>query len=200
MRVRATVVDLRGDQPRSTDEVWVDTNVWLVLAYTRVPCERRLEPYAKYVKSLLGVRAKLAAGTVNIAELARCVEFKEREIFEAANGVRFSSIKEFRKSGGRVVAAQAIKDAWSVLTTLATLSPYAVQSAHVSAAADGMLSGDFLDGGDAVQLAEARQRGLALVLSDDSDFATVEGITLLTANERVLRLANEQQRLERTRG
>lgn len=203
LKVRAQVVDIRSDEPGPDDRIWVDTQVWVVLSYLRVP-PKRLSAYPRYVKRAQERAAKLVAGTIHLAELARCVEHHELEVYSAQTSSSSSAaqmnIKSFRKieSAREEVVAQ-IASAWRVLTSMASLSVEAVNVGDIEKTIKGLQAGELLDPGDAIQLAEARRQGINLILSDDSDFATVEGIILLTANEGTLRAAAAQGRSLRRR-
>jgi predicted nucleic acid-binding protein len=194
LKVRAKVVDVRADDPSADDQIWVDTQVWLVLAYSRMPCPTHLREYPRYIKRATQRQATLVAGTIHLAELARCVEHSERQIYEAQQSLPQMNIKTFRKiAPARVETVAQIASAWRMLTSMASLSVEAVNSGDIETTIQGLESDELLDPGDALQLAEARRRGMNLILSDDSDFATVKGITLLTANERTLRAAADQR-------
>jgi predicted nucleic acid-binding protein len=193
LKVRAKVVDLRSDDPSVRDQIWVDTQVWLVLGYSRVPCPTHLRAYPSYIKRATENHATLVAGTVHLVELARCVEHKEREIYEAKHSLPQMNVKSFRSiSAAREETVAQIATAWQLVTSMASLASQAVDVSDIKTTIKGLESGELLDPGDAIQLAEARKRGVNLVLSDDSDFATVDGIVLLTANERIIRAAAAQ--------
>jgi len=186
--VRAQVVDIRSDAPRASDTIWVDTNVWIWLTYAG-PQPPQSAPYIRYIASLKKINAAMTAGPINLAELAAHIEHTELLKWQVRNGKPADSreLKVFRwDAAQRSDVADEIGRCWRALQGYANLPVNAIQSTCVTRAAESLKCGDLVDGGDAVLLADARRNGVTSVLTDDADFATVEWITLFTANLKTI--------------
>jgi predicted nucleic acid-binding protein len=183
--VRARVVDITRDCPRGGDRLYVDTNVWIKIAYSRTSAAEA-KPYAAFVGAVLRAGAGLIAGQVAYAEIAKHIESTELNLWLARAGNTrppHEMLKTFRAdlAERKNVLAQ-IRGAWSQMNQMASLPAVCIEPGCLTGACDGLDAGDFLDGGDAIQLADARKSGLDQVLTADKDFVSVPGIFVFTAN------------------
>lgn len=86
-RVRAQVVDLRSDTPRSTDKFYVDSNVWFWTTYSNVqyspgpPRTYQTKEYPQYLKQARHQKAELAWCGLSLSELAHVIENTEFKIY-----------------------------------------------------------------------------------------------------------------------
>ena len=185
MSIRAGVVDIRTDRPTPADKLWVDSNVWFWVAYSRHRSTPQTGPYLAYIKALRLARASLVAGGINYAELAKCIEIHEMDVYAVRNNQpqRSLNVKAFRSIlTERANVIGEVAAAWSIVRQFATVCASALTDACVGTALKGLESGDRLDGHDAIQVAEARRNSVTDILTDDRDYGTVEGIRVFTAN------------------
>lgn len=208
MTIRASVVDLRGDDPEAADVFWVDTNIWLLVSYSRFPpregpsatsrAQVRAKPYLVYLKELRAARSRLVVGADVLGELAKHVEYVEHKIYESSNGP--ADLKVFRSMPAeRADVVQEIEAVWTNVLSYATLSTNAILSSCVATALANLQLGDLVDGHDSVQIAEARRNGVTDIITDDRDYGTVAGLRVFTANQRLIAEANAAATLIRSR-
>lgn len=196
----ASVVDIRSDQPVQADLFLVDTNVWYWLVYNRAilsprpPQPYQLQAYRAYVAHALQAEATLVRSPLSFAEMASVAERTERDVYNYANQSRLSS-KAFRKLDAerRHVVAE-IELAWTQTEQLSQYLDVAVNQDSVREAR-ALIAQHPLDGYDAMLLTLGIREGLLQVLTDDSDFASVPGITVFTANPAVIQEAGDSGRL-----
>jgi hypothetical protein len=78
--VRADVIDLQSDTPRSDDIFLVDTNVWLWQTYANATVGTdpkrltQISAYLNYLSQALSTGAILAHSALSLAELASVIE------------------------------------------------------------------------------------------------------------------------------
>lgn len=199
--VRAEVVDLRADSVKPTDTFLVDTNVWYWLTYPRAsqtpkpPAYYQTRYYPNYLKNARKAGASLLyCGTV-FAELSHRIESDELKFFNAKLVVPISG-KDFRHNNPR--ERQDVQDevaiAWSQVTAMADIAPVPLDAACI-----GVITALFgqvgLDGYDLIAVEAMRQNGIEHIITDDKDFLTVPGITVLTANNNAIQAAQAAGKL-----
>lgn len=197
-QLRSDVIDIRSsrDSPEGGDAFLVDTCVWKTLTYTRAAKPQQVRHYPPYIKAVRSAGGTLYASGFAYAELAKLIEIEELKVYQARHSLRDFRVKEFRSlSSERTEVVEGIATSWNLLQQMATRLSSALNDAAINAALAGLQAADFLDGHDAIQLAEARRNGVTKILSDDSDFASIPGIQLFTANEWVIREASAARRL-----
>lgn len=205
--VRAQVVDLATDAPKSTDVFLVDSNVWFWTAYARIglaprqPQPYQTRDYPRYLRHALGNSAQLHWCGLALSELAHQIEKVEHEIWNSAQqaaGAPICKPKEFRHNlpTERRHVVGEVATAWQAVEALATALPSPVV---VDAASTTQALAEFntvaLDGYDLFFVQAARASGVGQIVSDDGDFCGVAGITLFTSNRAVLRAAQAQGKL-----
>lgn len=195
-RVQASVVDIRRDVPKPEDIFIVDTNSWYWHTYTRAslrqnaPHDHQLRHYPKYIDAVIAANAKILRSVHLLSELAHVIECAEAEIYQLAHRLENFTVKTFRHQNDDVlrVYRAEIDSVWSQITSMTT---------HVDQVLDAGLCDQLLqcaiserlDGYDALLMLLSRQLGGVRIITDDGDFSTVEGITVHTANERVINSA-----------
>lgn len=194
--VRANVVDINFDSGQASDRIWVDTSVWIKVTYTRIkPAESA--PYIGFISRVRKAGGQFFVGAVSFAEVGKVVESEELGIWlrthhPGANAAVM--LKTFRADPAeRAKVVGEVTICWNQMCALAGLGPDAIQSSCVTTAAAGLAAGEFLDGPDAVILAEAKRNGVTHVLTHDRDFASARGVTILTANRRTIDEAKQLQ-------
>ena len=81
--VRAHVIDIRTDMPRSTDAFLVDTNVWCWYSYRNTtmspggPSPVQASAYSGYVRQAASLGATCYRTGLSLAELAHLIEQNE---------------------------------------------------------------------------------------------------------------------------
>jgi hypothetical protein len=194
--VRAKVVDIRRDTPKSTDVFLVDTMVWHWLTYSKAtPHPYQIRSYPPYVKQARNRGAALLYCGISLSELAHQIEQNELEIFNKAStfGVK---TKEFRHNypAQRLQVATEVTTAWGIVKAFAGTLDLVVDEATT----DGALARfqtHLLDGYDLLHVEAMAKGGVSQMLTDDGDYCTVPGITVFTANGNVIAAAASQKML-----
>ncbi|CAG1020969.1 hypothetical protein MTYM_00661 [Methylococcales bacterium] len=200
-QVRAQVVDIRADKPAQTDCFFVDTNAWYWLSYPRAsqtvvgPQSDKIKLYPAYIKLARSAKAPLHCCALTFAELAHNIEKAEWEIHAQQIGQK-SDPKKFRHqyTGHRKQVVELIKDVWGEVLCMSTQLDITLNGAFTSSAL-ATFPTVVLDGYDLLILEAMRQKGLTQIITDDSDYASVPGITIFTANQTVVRAAQKAGKL-----
>ncbi len=150
---------------------------------------------ANNLKKAIGANAALHCYALTFAELAHTIEKAEREIY-ADQANRTIHTKEFRhdypNQHGKVVSL--IAGTWADVSRVSKLVDMALDAPFMQSALS-RFSVVALDGYDLFMAEAALQSGLTQIITDDGDYATVRGLTVFTANERVLDDARAAGRL-----
>lgn len=191
LTVRAKVVDIRADTPKDSDVFLVDTNAWYWLFYSRASVSLTVAQanYPNYLKTAIGAKATLHCYGLTFAELAHNIEKAEREIYEAQAGKKILP-KEFRhdyqQQHRKIVTL--ISDIWSDVTTAGSMLDLAMDSGFMSSALS-LFPSVSVDGYDLFMAEAALKAGVTQIITDDGDYASVPGLTIFTANPRVIQAA-----------
>lgn len=204
MQIASQVVDIRHDQPRSSDQFFVDTNVWYWVAYTQAsqgtgsfkPQYNQISNYANYLDEALKVNATLYKTALSFAELTHSIEKTQRDIFITQQGLASLSPKDYRYryplEHKNVVGEVEI--AWGLMTMMSKTLALTVDDALVEASLL-RLKTQSLDGYDLFMVELLIEHGISAVISDDRDFALVPNITLFTAQDKIIQAAKSQGKL-----
>jgi hypothetical protein len=195
LTVRAQIVDIRADTPNEADRFLVDTNAWYWLFYSRAsqtpsaPSPQQLGHYPAYIRNAIQAKAALHCCALNYSELAHNIEKAEREIYAKQAG-KVIGAKEFRHDypNQRRKIAALINETWEDVCSVSTMLDSTLDSGFLSAATSLFpLVG--LDGYDLFMVESARRQGVIRIITDDSDYATVPGLFVFTANQKVIQAA-----------
>lgn len=201
LTVHAEVVDLRTDTVKATDVFLVDTNVWYWLTYPRAsqmpkpPAYYQTRYYPNYLKNARKAHARLLyCGTV-FSELAHRIESDELKFFCARQAAQIVA-KDFRHNypQERQDVQDEVAIAWGQVTAMAAIAAVPLDDATINATAT--LFGQVgLDGYDLISIEAMKQNGIAHIITDDKDFLSVPGITVLTANNNAIQAAKAAGKL-----
>jgi predicted nucleic acid-binding protein len=201
LAVRAQVVDIRADSPTDADRFLVDTNAWYWLFYPRAsqtpssPQSYQLKDYPAYIQRAISSKATLYCCALNFSELAHNIEKAEREIYENTANKSINP-KEFRhcypNQRRKIVAA--IRDVWEDVLNVSSMLDVALDAAFVQSALS-LFPSVGMDGYDLFMAETAIRQGITQVITDDGDYASVPGITVFTANPRVIQSAKTSGKL-----
>ena len=195
-QVHAEVIDVRADQPRSSDALLVDSNVWLWMYYPGpgASADWRSQVYPNYVKRARRAKAKLLRCGLSLCELAHQIELAEFELFQQTHPNERA--KEFRHNYPveRRSVATSLLAAWRIIKTMAVPLGLTVDDRATDAAMAAFES-RLLDGYDLLFVQAMSAAGVNQVLTDDGDYCTVPGIQVFTANRQVIEASRAQGKL-----
>jgi hypothetical protein len=196
--IKADVIDITSDVPQQEDIFFVDTNIWYWLTYSNASHTAQpyqLNDYPNYISSALTNASTLCYSELLLPELAHIIEKTEREIFNVGKSPRLKA-KDFRRLDPsiRTSISNKVKVVWDQVKGDA--QPLAL-SLYESIAdrAINRFAIQMVDGYDLFILEIMEIEGIAKVITDDSDYVTVTGIEVFTANPTVLREARLQGKL-----
>jgi len=201
MKIRASVVDIRGDEPTASDRFLVDSNVWIGLtdANPSPSVRNQWRPYDRYVRDTKAASAQLVVSQFTFPEVCSYFEHDELGRHNARSAPATPlPLKAFRElPASRAAVVDAIETSWRQVRTLATMVRTPATQACLDGATAGLRGGDLIDGVDAMLIADLRRDGLTGIITDDRDFGSVDGILVFTANEKLLRAAADAGRTRR---
>jgi len=198
--VRADVIDIAHDKPLASDRIFVDTNVWFWLTYSRAslgktpPRGYQLTRYNAYTNAVLVAGGTLLHSGLNLAELVHLIEKTEHEIYEKLHVPLL--LKEYRHnypSEHQTVRAE-LTAVWMSVQGLSNSLDCSIDDT-TTAAAFASFGNVKVDGYDLFMLETMRRNGVTNIITDDGDFVTVPGICVFTSNRGVIAAAQAQGKL-----
>lgn len=202
LTIRAQIVDIRADTPKDHDVFLVDTNAWYWLFYSRAsqvpnggPQTSQLTEYPNYLKAAIGANARLHCYALTFSELAHNIENAEREIYAALAGSTIKP-KAFRHDypNQRLKLVTLINDTWENVLSVSTMLDLNLDMNFMKSALTLFPSAG-LDGYDLFMAEAALNGSVTQILTDDGDYATIQGLTVFTANPRVINMAQAAGKL-----
>ncbi len=199
--IKARVVDIKRDTPTDQDRFFIDTNICYWLAYNRAMniVNYQVTDYPHYVSHAAFRGSKFYKSALSFAELVHIIESNELDIFKRSRpDFALVTRKEFRTSFKTEYAAtiSEIESAWKIvdeLTGYNTLETN-IDNKMIEKSLD-RLKHNALDGYDIFMLEIMLASGLTQIITDDSDYAKVEGITVFTSNRNVILEATKKSLL-----
>jgi hypothetical protein len=124
--IKANIVDITTDRPKSDDVFLVDSNVWYWVTYSRAskapnrPSSYQITLYPSYVKIALEVEASIYVSNLSLAEITHLIEKTEREIYGRVHNINMKS-KVYRHNypKERLTVVSEVEAAWGQITSLA---------------------------------------------------------------------------------
>jgi predicted nucleic acid-binding protein len=204
-RVEATVLDIRYDVPRLTDNYLIDTNVWLWLTYAEsyknVDLRRlkAIQNYLAYIRKAKKAKANLYYCGVSLSEMSHSIEGFVRDNVLKGNPKGITT-KEFRHNFPveRARVALEIETAWNLVESTGQSLDLLINKPLT----DSVITrhrNQQVDGYDYLLLEAMAKFGITSIITDDVDFITVPGIMVFTANFTALDLATRAKNLLRRR-
>ncbi len=195
--IRANVIDIRKDSPKSVDVFLVDTNVWYWMTYSkasRTALPYQISYYPAYIGKALTSKSQLCQCGLSLEELSHRIEKTEYDIFARTQSTLRP--KEYRHNypAERLNVVTEIQAAWGQVKSMAKTVDVTIDTASTERALTRMAS-EPLDGYDLFILEAISQAGIINVITDDGDYATIPGIQLFTANNNVIESARNQGKL-----
>lgn len=187
---------MSGSSLKSTAKLFVDTNVWKCLTYSKATLgyAAKAKAYADFVGSCVAARVDLFSSILSYSELASIIERTECDIYNAAHGERIL-IKKFREG---IVARQEVVEelavAWGQVEALSTLLPITLDSAMLEGAKRNF-SNYPLDGYDVFFVEQMKAAGISAIVTDDLDYIYVPGLHVYTCNNDSIGRAKLYKRL-----
>lgn len=191
--IQATIVDIRSDKPNPRDQLFVDTNSWRNLTYSRLTNPK--PHYLNYLKRALEEKAALYACGVTLLELASTIETDEWQLFKATSECDKKMFRhQFPDARKKVVSE--VRASWDQVKQFATIVDFPFNADAIDRCLKAF--DDYLiDGYDSLIFHAMDRRGVRSILTDDSDFATIPDVLVFTANAAVIATARNQKRLVR---
>ncbi|MDP2227246.1 MAG: PIN domain-containing protein [Moraxellaceae bacterium] len=183
----ATKISLDRAVVSHKQSYFIDTNVWFWFAGGGVDGQSgrsyQIHSYPAFIGRILDAGAPIYHSSLTLVELAHVIERKEYERQFPAKEI---GIKEFRKDDRtRKLILGTVKAAWASICQVSRCLDEQLGDAF-SADVLALLEEAELDSYDAVYCALMSKHGILNIVTDDADLMNVSGITLLTANRKVL--------------
>lgn len=199
--VSSSVVDIRKDNPKSSDSLFVDTNVWYFYASSHSslspPYQKRI--YPSYINKMSNVKSNILRCELNLVELSHVLEKELYNIFLAENTLTPDEVplKDFRHNypDERDNFVDELCMSWDSIKDISKSCDVLIDESVSKAIIKETLN-SYLDGYDLIYLDLLRKTDRTLsILTDDRDFATVPDITVFTANNKVIDAAKKKNLL-----
>jgi hypothetical protein len=192
--VRAQVIDIRSDTPRSTDAFLVDTNVWYWRAYPSAGAlpgsatPAQMTTYTSYLQNSIATGAIAFRTGLCLSELAHLIEQNERNAY--ASAVAPVTTKDYRHNlpSERARVVLEVQNAWANVKLESQPLPLVIDDPATDAAL-ARFATQPVDGYDLFLLEAISAAGISQVLTDDGDYCTDPDIQVFTANPRVVSAA-----------
>ena len=169
-KIKATIVDIRSDNPNIDDIFIVDTNVWYWVTYGGSklvfpkPLSYQTKYYPTYIKKAIRAKAKIFICRISFFELINLIENNEWKIYCSKEGLdnKLFKLKEYRHNTyERNVVGKEIQSAINSIKTMATPIDSMVDEPFTTHALD-RVSTQLLDAGDLFMLARLPLRQMFL--------------------------------------
>ncbi len=196
--ISAFVVNIRKDVPKSTDTFFVDTNVWYNYAtsFTSLSNSYQSKYYPAYLSKMHNAKSKIFRSELILVELSNVIEKSLYKIFLEENSLSPDnlSLKEFRydypEERGNFIDDLCLS--WDSVRDISE-SFDSVIDESVSKFIIKEVFNSYLDGYDLLYLdLIEKNMDKSCILTDDKDFATVPGITVFTANNKIIDAAKKK--------
>lgn len=176
----------------------VDTNILLFRYYNRLSrvitptSAYQLEYYPTFIDLLFENQYELCTTVINLAEYCSVIERKEFEIYRRARGNSHIFFKTFRNNHRQREAYQRrVRNGLEAITHDMTSVFQITQTQEGILNFSQAISSMKCDVSDFTFIEYLKSIGVTHIISDDGDLATIDGITLYTANLQALNHTDE---------
>ncbi|WP_300304670.1 hypothetical protein [Anaerosolibacter sp.] len=186
---KANVYDIRKlDVSTIKDDVFaIDTNVLYWMHYSR--CNEtfdgyQLEAYPDFLEDLLNNENRLVTTIYNITELLYIIERNEYDIYCIQNGK--IKRKEFRNIlSERIKVKNELNTVLSQINSIYKIKNFNIEVLGLNDFVDN-LDSHKCDDFDYLILKYLSQNDISKIITDDSDYITMENICVYTANNKAI--------------
>lgn len=200
--LRATVIDIRADAPRSSDIFLIDTNVLYWTCYLRaldLASERgqggKARAYSGYISKALLAQSTLQLCVSSLVELAHVIERDECAIYNQRHGTSLP-LKTYRhERQERASVVEQVQNAWRLAEGI--VDRHVLPAAPIVGELHDTLASAAVDGYDLLIRHAALSAGIRQILTDDADYGEFADFQIFTANNSLIDLAREQGKLLR---
>ncbi|MDT2816270.1 hypothetical protein P7H55_00170 [Vagococcus lutrae] len=178
------------------DVFLVDTNIWFWLTYQNASSARGYKPekvqkYTTFMNEVMNQGAKLHASLITYTEIMNIVERTEFDVFnniQQQENKKKIPKKEFRRNSRlRKDTTLIIKNVIEQIDSLTESKDFVQILDYIDIKKLSIgLENSVLDPSDIVNGYLAKENNVINIISDDSDFYSLEGINLYTANPEVI--------------
>lgn len=179
--------------PRKEDKYFLDTNVWYWTTYCgskifskpNQPANYQLEKYPEFIEKIQDVGAKIFHCPLTYTELANIIENNEYQEYlkSIPSYIKKKEYRKLRKEREKVI--KEIDTAWKTICSMSECLNLNVDKETIKAAHQ-FLSSSVLDAYDAIFIHFMSAHNLTMLVSDDSDMASIRIDQFFTANRRIL--------------
>lgn len=164
---------------KSSDELLLDTNVWLFVYGPQKPRDSKAAVYSQALARILASQSRIYIDVLIVSEFINtCARLKYKILSMSS-----TDFKQFRKSKDFKPVAQDIASDVKRVLQNCTRVGNGFESLTIDTLIDEYAAGDS-DSNDQILITMCKRIGLKLV-TDDGDFRG-QGISVITANKRLL--------------
>ncbi|WP_417439662.1 type II toxin-antitoxin system VapC family toxin [Idiomarina abyssalis] len=182
----ADIINLTNYHPEHSDRILVDTNVWFWFTYASAneihtddkPSRYQIEKYPEFIGKVLDVGANLYHSPLNLAELAHLVERTEYKIYSSEHDVSRKAFRNIGECRERVV--REVNKAWKSINDVSECIAHDLSPKSTELGLK-LFSESTLDIYDSLYVTIAKEYKTNLILTDDTDFQSVDELSVLTA-------------------
>jgi len=198
LAIRSKVFDVRAGLPKPGARIFVDTNVWDFVLFDEASAAqlvqgKRIEKNRLSFGTFLDSAKKDDGAKLFTSNIVRMEMVTVYERHQAELALLDHDIKEFRRErpAERADALKRAHEDWGTIESLAEVLPCPVEPDFMETVYAKALKYS-LDQADAVSVCLMADNGIEFVLTDDKDFLAVDGISVITVDEEVIRNAKHQ--------
>lgn len=185
------IKDIRTFKPiDNSKEFFIDTNVLYWYSYSKydlfnTSTKKQAQPYLDFLEMLIYNKHLIFTSIYNLSELLHIIEKHEFSIYQETNKELKLSIKDFRILTSRKYVKNELLTALANTKNLCTILNYSFSLSELEEFIDTS-DRHRCDNYDFIIIKNCIEKGKINIISDDSDFSTLDKINLYTANENIL--------------
>lgn len=185
----ADIINIDHGMPAAGEAYFVDTNVWYWFCCGSHPgfsgADWKVRKYSRFIERVLNSRARVFHTTLTFAELANVIERRTADYYRALKGLD-GDIKELRLNPEfKELVSAGVDNAWLNVTTTSRCVDINIGD-DFALRAKALFKRYPLDAYDSFFVSLSVQEGILNIVTDDSDFQSVDGLRLFTANRAML--------------
>lgn len=173
----------------STTSYFLDTNVLYWYCYPKYnllnnAVQKQSSVYIDFVDDLVNKGNPIFTSVYNISELLHVVEKNEFDLFKSTQNINIT-LKDFRRMTGRSDLKNILKACMQNIRSICKILDYHSGPDVFNEFID-TIDQHHCDNYDYIILKNCKVDNKTNIISDDADFATIDGFTLYTANSNAL--------------